>query len=44
MTDWEDMALEAQLFPWLDSDCMSDINEEDDFFDLINLMEELDEG
>ena len=62
MTDWEDMALEAQLFPWLDSDCMSDINEEymqqvikeykridddpdveDDFFDMINILEELDD-
>ena len=59
MTDWEDMAMEAQLYPWLDSDCMADSSEEymqqvikewqridddpdveDDFFDLINLMEE----
>lgn len=25
MIDWEQLAQESALFPWLDSDCMSDI-------------------
>ena len=22
--DWDEMAMESHLFPWLDSDCMAD--------------------
>jgi len=29
--DPEEMQLESNLFPWLDSDCMSDLIEEDEF-------------
>lgn len=28
MIDWDEMAMEAHLYPWLDSDCMSDINDD----------------
>jgi hypothetical protein len=36
--DLEEMQLESNLFPWLDSDCMSDLIEEQpfDFDDYIN--------
>lgn len=33
MIDYEQLAQESQLFPWLDSDCMSDSFIEEDFFD-----------
>lgn len=40
--DYEQLAQESALFPWLDSDCMGDpLNE--DFFDDANLFDELDE-
>ena len=35
MIDYEEMALESNLFPWLDSDCMSD-----DFFDELSYFED----
>ena len=39
MTDFEQLQQESNIFPWLDSDCMSDSCDED-FFDEINLFEE----
>ena len=43
MIDYEQLAQESQLFPWLDSDCMSDSLIEEDFFDEANLFDEIDE-
>lgn len=43
MIDHEQLAQESQLFPWLDSDCMSDSFIEEDFFDEANLFDEIDE-
>lgn len=40
--DYEQLAQESALFPWLDSDCMSDPTTED-FFDDANLFDEFDE-
>lgn len=31
--DWDEIAMEAHLFPWLDSDCMGDLTAEQEFFD-----------
>jgi hypothetical protein len=42
MIDYEQLAQESALFPWLDSDCMGD-PVADDFFDDANLFDELDE-
>ena len=39
MTDFEQLEQEATIWPWIDSDCMSDPSEED-FFDKVNLFEE----
>ena len=39
MTNFEQLAQEAAIWPWMDSDCMSDSCEED-FFDEANLFEE----
>jgi len=39
MTDFEQLEQELRLWPWIDSDCMSDPCEED-FFDEVNLFEE----
>jgi len=39
MTDFEQLEQESCLWPWLDSDFMSDPGEED-FFDEVNLFEE----
>jgi|LakMenEpi03Aug12_release.lakeMendotaPanAssembly.Ray.scaffolds.fasta_scaffold324360_2 hypothetical protein len=43
MIDHEQLAQEAQLFSWIDSDCMSDGFIEEDFFDEANLFDEMDE-
>lgn len=44
MTDFEQVAQEDALFPWLASDCMADpCFEEMDFFDEANNFDELDE-
>lgn len=32
MIDYEQLAQESAIFPWLDSDCMSDPTTEEDFF------------
>jgi hypothetical protein len=32
--DWDEMAMEAHLFPWLDSDCMGDPTTEECLFDV----------
>jgi len=39
MTDFEQLEQESRLWPWLDSDFMSDPGGED-FFDEVNLFEE----
>lgn len=31
--DYEQLAQENALFPWLDSDCMSDMYEDEDYYD-----------
>jgi hypothetical protein len=31
--DYDEMAMEAHLFPWLDSDCMADDCQDDDCFE-----------
>jgi hypothetical protein len=40
MIDIEQLAQEAALFPWLDSDCMAD---ETDFFDELNEFEDFED-
>ena len=39
MTDSEQLQQESTIWPWLNSDCMSDSCDED-FFDEVNLFEE----
>jgi hypothetical protein len=31
--DWDEMAMEAHLFPWLDSDCMADDYQDDYYYE-----------
>ena len=31
--DYDEMAMEAHLFPWLDSDCMADDCQDEDYFE-----------
>jgi hypothetical protein len=43
--DWDEMAMEAHLFPWLDSDCMADPTEEEFPFNVYeDECEDSDEG
>ena len=39
MTDFEQLQQESTIWPWLDSDCISYLYDED-FFDEVNLFEE----